>query len=78
MLYINVQSISEIEQRFPKYKIIGHAPEKSWQTSRYIQILPKQNDPYLHYEYRIDSDKNGRIEIHFEGHDFETKYGNQM
>lgn len=76
MLYINVQSISEIEQRFPKYKIIGHAPEKSWQTSRYIQILPKQNDPYLHYEYRIDSDKNGRIEIHFEGHDFETKYGN--
>ena len=32
------------------------------------------NDKNLHYEYRIDGNWEGRVELHFEG-DWETKYG---
>lgn len=49
-------------------------PSGSWQTSRYIQILTPLPDKNVHYEYRIDSNWDGRIELHFEGDDWEQKY----
>ena len=75
MLYINNWSIKMLKQKFPNYKVTSYCPSGSWQTSRYIQIhIDAYNDNNLHYEYRIDSNWEGRIELHFEG-DWETKYG---
>lgn len=75
MLYINNWSIKMLKQKFPNYKVTSYCPSGSWQTSRYIQIhIDAYNDKNLHYEYRIDGNWEGRVELHFEG-DWETKYG---
>lgn len=75
MLYINTWSIKMLKQKFPNYKVTSYCPSGSWQTSRYMQIhIDAYNDKNLHYEYRIDGNWEGRVELHFEG-DWETKYG---
>lgn len=64
-----------LQQKFPNHKVTSHCPSGSWQTSRYMQIhIDAYNDKNLHYEYRIDGNWEGRVELHFEG-DWETKYG---
>lgn len=64
-----------LKQKFPNYKVTSYCPSGSWQTSRYMQIhIDAYNDKNLHYEYRIDGNWEGRVELHFEG-DWETKYG---
>ena len=57
------------------YSLYSYSPSGSWQTSRYVQIFIDGHDHNLHYEYRIDGGWNGRVELHFEGEDWETKYG---
>ena len=74
MLYINDWSINMLKNKFPRLNINPKCPSGSWQTSRYIQIYIDGYDHDLHYEYRIDGNWNGRVELHFEG-DWETKYG---
>ena len=74
MLYINDWSIKMLKKRFSNYAITANCPSGSWQTSRYIQIFINGYDKDLHYEYRIDRNWNGRVELHFEG-DWESKYG---
>lgn len=74
MLYINDWSINMLKNKFPRLNISPKCPSGSWQTSRYIQIYIDGYDHDLHYEYRIDGNWNGRVELHFEG-DWETKYG---
>lgn len=74
MLYINDWSINMLKNKFPRLDIKPKYPSGSWQTSRYIQIYIDGYDHDLHYEYRIDGNWNGRVELHFEG-DWETKYG---
>lgn len=61
--------------KYPDDKIESYYPSGSWQTSRYVQIFIDGYDHDLHYEYRIDGGWNGRVELHFEGEDWETKYG---
>lgn len=73
MLYINELSIKMLRKKFPSYDIYAKCPSGSWQTSRYIQIFINGYDHDLHYEYRIDGNWNGRVELHFEG-DWEMKY----
>ncbi len=73
MLYINDWSINILKNKFPGLNIKPKCPSGSWQTSRYIQIYIDGYDHDLHYEYRIDGNWNGRVELHFEG-DWETKY----
>lgn len=76
MLYINNWSIKMLEQKYSNYKVTTYCPSGSWQTSRYIQVhIDEYNDKNLHYEYRIDGNWEGRVELHFEGDDWETKYG---
>ncbi|MCQ2343736.1 MAG: DUF262 domain-containing protein [Paludibacteraceae bacterium] len=74
MLYINDWSIRFLKDRFPNHDIEAHSPSGSWQTSRYIQVYLAGYDNNVHFEYRIDSNWNGRVELHFEG-DWESKYG---
>jgi len=74
MLYINEWSINMLKYKFPKLDINPRCPSGSWQTSRYIQIYIDGYDHDLHYEYRIDRNWNGRVELHFEG-EWEAKYG---
>ena len=74
MLYINDWSIIFLKERFPNYTIEAYCPSGSWQTSRYIQVYLAGYDNNVHFEYRIDSNWNGRVELHFEG-DWESKYG---
>lgn len=76
MLYINNWSIKMLEQEYSNYKVTAHCPSGSWQTSRYIQVhIDGYNDKNIHYEYRIDGNWEGRVELHFEGDDWETKFG---
>ena len=63
-----------LKEKYPLYSINPHCPSGSWQTSRYIQIFLEGYDKDLHYEYRIDGNWNGRVELHFEG-SWEEKYG---
>lgn len=74
MLYINDWSIKMLENKFPSHDIKAKCPYKSWQTSRYIQVYIAGQDHDLHYEYRIDNEWNGWVELHFEGEDWEKKY----
>lgn len=74
MLYINDWSINMLKNKFSKFDINPKCPSGSWQTSRYIQIFLNGYDHDLHYEYRIDGNWNGRVELHFEG-EWEAKYG---
>lgn len=75
MISINDQTFKELEKHFSQYKIYLHCPPGSWQTSRYIQIFIDGQDHDMHYEYIIDSGWNGRVELHFEGEQWENKYG---
>ena len=59
----------------PDYLVSPYFPPGSWQTSRYVQIFFDGYDHDLHYECRIGGGWNGRVELHFEGDDWETKYG---
>lgn len=74
MLYINDLSINMLKKKFSAYAINAKCPLGSWQTSRYIQLYLERYDHDIHYEYRIDSNWNGRVELHFEG-DWENNYG---
>lgn len=74
MLYINKWSINQLENKYKNHKMNVHCPSGSWQTNRYIQIYIDGYGHDLHYEYRIDRQWNGRVELHFEGN-WETKYG---
>lgn len=74
MLYINKWSINQLENKYKNHKMNVHCPSGSWQTNRYIQIYIDGYGHDLHYEYRIDRQWNGRVELHFEGNR-ETKYG---
>ena len=71
---INEELHKQLQNYFPKRKFgeLYYEP-RSWQTSRYIQILTPINDEYIHYEYRIEEDE-GRIELHFESDGKEEKY----
>lgn len=73
MLYINDWSINMLKNKFPRLDINPKCPSGSWQTSRCIQIYIDGYDHDLHYEYRIDRNWNGRVELHFEG-EWEIKY----
>lgn len=73
MLRIDNWSQKRIKEIFPTHVVDMHAPNGSWQTSRYIQIFIDGCDKDLHYEYRIESRQQGRVELHFEGK-WETKY----
>ena len=77
MLYINEWSVKMLQDKYPSpdYLVSPYFPPGSWQTSRYVQIFFDGYDHDLHYEYRIDGGWNGRVELHFEGDDWETKYG---
>jgi len=77
MLYINEWSVKMLKDKYPcpDYLVSPYCPPGSWQTSRYVQIFIDGYDRNLHYEYRIDGGWNGRVELHFEGEDWETKYG---
>lgn len=74
MLNINDWSINKLENSLKGHKISANSPSGSWQTSRYIQIFIDGFEHDLHFEYRIDGDWNGRVELHFEGN-WESKYG---
>ena len=74
MLYINDWSINMLKKKFSAYDINEKCPPGSWQTSRHIQFYLKGYNHDIHYEYRIDSNWNGRVELHFEG-DWENNYG---
>lgn len=73
MLYVKEWSIETLRSTFPQCTIYAHCPPKSWQTSRYIQIMIEGCDKDIHYEYRIDGAWRGRVELHFEGK-WEEKY----
>ncbi len=73
MLTINNWSVQELRKKYPNYTIKAPWKPGSWQTSRYIQIYIAGMDDDVHYEYRIDSNWEGRVELHFEG-DWEAKY----
>ena len=78
MLSINEQLEQQLKGRFPNLTFgESYYTPGTWQSSRYIQILTPLNDENIHYEYCIDSDWNGRIELHFEGEDWESKF-NQL
>ena len=74
MLYINDWSANQLKNKYNNLDIYVKCPYGSWQTKRYIQIFLDGYDHDLHYEYRIDRQWNGRVELHFEGN-WETKYG---
>lgn len=74
MLYINDWSINMLKSKFTNYTINAHCPPGSWQTKRYIQMYIDGYDYDLHFEYRIDKNWNGRVELHFE-ENWEDKYG---
>lgn len=74
MLHIDNWSVEMLKKKYPNYTIKAPWKSGSWQTSRYIQLLIAGMDDDIHYEYRIDSCWEGRVELHFEG-DWETKYG---
>lgn len=74
MLPIDNWSIAKLKKHFPGRKISANNPKRSWQTSRFIQIFMDGYDDDLHYEYRIEGDRKGRVELHFEG-DWNQKYG---
>ena len=73
MLTINNWSVQELKKKYPNYTIKAPWKSGSWQTSRYIQLLIPGMDEDVHYEYLIDSNWEGRVELHFEG-DWESKY----
>lgn len=73
MLSINSWTLNVLKDNF-QYEIVPYYPSGSWQTSRYIQIFIPSQDQDLHYEYRIDHNWDGRVELHFEGN-WEEKYG---
>ena len=74
MLYINEWSANQLKNKYNNLDIYVKCPYGSWQTKRYLQIFLDGYDHDLHYEYRIDRQWNGRVELHFEGN-WETKYG---
>jgi hypothetical protein len=75
MVSINNHLETQLRQRFSNREFGEcYSASGTWQTSRYIQILTPFPDSNIHYEYRIDGDWNGRIEIHFEGDGWEDKY----
>ena len=74
MLPINTWTFNLLKEKLSQNEILPYYPSGSWQTSRYIQIFIPSQDKDLHYEYRIDHNWNGRIELHFE-ENWEEKYG---
>jgi len=74
MLYIDNSLEQELKKKYPDFKVNAYCPYRSRQTSRYIQIFIDGCDHDLHYEYIIDSDWEGRVELHFEGN-WEEKFG---
>lgn len=74
MLYIDNKSIQLLQKEYPNLIDFSCQP-KTWQTSRYIKVyINNHYDKDIHYEYRISNKWNGRVELHFEGDDWETKY----
>ena len=73
MLQIHERTFELLKEHFSEKEIIPHDPQRSRQTSRYIQIYIPQQNKNLHYEYLIDRNWDGRIELHFEG-DWRNKY----
>lgn len=74
MLPINAWTFNLLKENFSQYKMSPHYPSGSWQTSRYIQIFIPNQDDDIHYEYIINGNWEGRVELHFEG-SWEDKYG---
>lgn len=75
MLNINEQLEQRLRDQFSNRKFgESYYPSGTWQISRYIQILTSLEDESIHYEYCIDSNWDGRVELHFEGEDWEQKY----
>ncbi len=74
MLYIDNSLEQELKKKYPGFEVNAYCPYRSRQTSRYIQIFIDGCDHDLHYEYIIDSDWKGRVELHFEGN-WEEKFG---
>ena len=48
--------------------------EPPYCTSCYIQLLTPIKDENIHYEYLIEKDEEGCIELHFEGENWKQKY----
>ena len=75
MLSINSWLEKQLKKQFPNLRFgESYYQSGTWQTSRFIQILTPLPDTMIHYEYCIDSNWDGRIELHFEGNDWEKKY----
>lgn len=74
MLPINPWTFNYLKEYFSQNNLSPYYPSGSWQTSRYIQIFIPSQDRDLHYEYRIDHNWDGRVELHFE-ENWEEKYG---
>ena len=74
MLPINPWTFNYLKEHFSQNNLSPYYPSGSWQTSRYIQIFIPSQDRDLHYEYRIDHNWDGRVELHFE-ENWEEKYG---
>ena len=80
MLAINETLFNELKEHFSKRKFgEPYFDSGTWQTHRFIKILtPLVNDLNIHYEYRIKSNWEGSIELHFEGDDWAEKYGKSI
>jgi hypothetical protein len=74
MLSIDNSLEQELKKKYPGFEVNAYCPYRSRQTSRYIQIFIDGCDHDLHYEYIIDSDWEGRVELHFEGN-WKEKFG---
>ena len=73
MLPINTWTFNFLKAHFSQNEISSYFPSGSWQTSRYIQVFIPSQDKDLHYEYCIDHNWDGRVELHFE-ENWEDKY----
>lgn len=70
MAWIGYNTEQFIKNHYPERWLSSHL-YRIWQPNRYIQIKTPLNNDDFHYEII-----NGRIELHIENEDYESKYGN--
>ncbi len=61
--------------KYPDDKIESYCPSGSWQTSRYVQIFIDGALRWHQLLYTVLMVDGTEVELHFEGEDWETKYG---
>ena len=72
MALIDFRTEGFVKSTYPERWLSSHL-YRIWQPNRYIQINTPLNDDMFHYEII-----NGRIELHLEGDDYESKYGDMV